>query len=105
MKILTVCQGGSCRSVAAAFLLKYELGFPDTVAMGVKVNSPETQNMLCRWADRIIVTGEQEIVQKIPRQFQDKIDFLDIGPDVWHNPMNVSLLDLLRPMMKILVQK
>lgn len=105
MKILTVCHGGSCRSIAAAYLLKYQLGFPDTVSMGVKVNSPETQNMLCRWADKIIVTGEEEILQKIPRQFQEKTDWLDIGPDIWHNPMNQGLLNKLYPLVKNIVHQ
>lgn len=105
MKILTVCQRGNCRSVATAYILKDRMGVFDAIAMGVETASPETQKMLLEWADKIIVVGQKYIYDKVPKGFEDKMHWLDIGPDVWRNPTDENLLGLLYPMLEDVINK
>lgn len=105
MKILTVCQRGNCRSVAAAYILKDRLGFADTIAMGIETASTETQNMLGNWADKILAVGQEDIFNRIPKQFEEKTYWVNIGPDMWHNPMNEYLQAQLYPLLKDIVNK
>lgn len=54
MKILTCCFGGNVRSVGCKFVLHMKYGH-DVLACGVDHNTPETIEMLCNWADYVIV--------------------------------------------------
>jgi predicted protein tyrosine phosphatase len=93
MKVLAVCQGGNVRSVSLAFLLKYRYGI-DALACSFEKNSPETISMLCSWADSIVVM-EPQFSQYIPEMFQNKIQVCNVGPDVWGNPLDPRLLELI----------
>lgn len=90
-KILCVCQGGNCRSVHLAYLLKYRYGV-DAVAVGFERNSRETLDLLCQWADNIIVVQEAYKEMIAPR-FIDKTHVMDVGEDKWFSP-NDELLKL-----------
>lgn len=92
LKILTMCQGGNSRSVAAGYLLKYFYGM-DAVAIGWEKNSQETLDMMMNWADAIIVMQE-EFLEYVPDAYDYKLYVLDVGPDKWFNSFNPELLQI-----------
>lgn len=104
MKILTVCQRGNVRSVAAAYILKDQMEFSDTIAMGVETASLETQNILFNWADKILVVAGRDVYEKIPAEFIFKIEWLNIGPDIWQNPKSEDLLAKLNILLRELLK-
>ena len=85
---LTVCEGGTVRSVGLAFMLKTR-GF-DALAASWRWNPPETLDLLCRWATRIIVV-QPEFVEKISPAHRKKITVYDVGPDTYGNPLSFAL--------------
>ena len=88
MKILTVCDQGNNRSVTLAFALKY-LGH-DVLSCGLKTNSPGTIDLLCEWADTILVT---DITQRSQLPvWASKVKLWNLGPDVYPRPHNKELL-------------
>ena len=90
MKVLTMCQGGNSRSVAAGFLLKYKYNI-DAIACSWEKNSPSTLKMLMEWADKIIVMQEHMRQYVLP-EYQQKIIVIDVGPDIWCNGLHTELL-------------
>lgn len=90
-KILCVCNEGNNRSVTVAHQLKY-LGH-DCIPVGLSTNSQSTLELLCEWADHIIVTDSE---QQVPPQHQSKVRLWDIGPDVFPRPFNKTLLAVVR---------
>jgi hypothetical protein len=78
MKILTLCQRGNNRSVILATLLKEEHGLKDVIPAGVDTLTPETLEMLCDWANHIILTTS-EIT--IPDKYSGKFIYINVGPD------------------------
>jgi hypothetical protein len=88
MKILCCCEMGMNRSVHFASLLKNWGN--DTIAMGLATTTPETQKMLCDWADLIILTEEMQKVMMLSG-YQDKVKVFNVGPDTYHRPMNENL--------------
>lgn len=88
MKILTVCRAGQCRSVSAKIALANR--GHDVLAIGWEKNTKETMEMLCDWADRIIVM-KKEFCDKIPAKSADKMICFDVGRDVWSNPFHPEL--------------
>jgi len=90
-RILCVCQGGNCRSVHLAYVLKYSYGV-DALACGYEGNTHSTLEMLCGWSDYIIVVQPQ-MMSYIPERFQEKVRVFDVGPDRFFQPNN-ELLDL-----------
>lgn len=46
--------------------------------------------MLGAWADYIIVM-EPKFAEKFLLKFKEKIRILDVGPDVWMNPLDKGL--------------
>ena len=89
-KILTMCAGGNLRSVGLKYLLKYKYGH-EALACGQDSNSPETIDMLCKWADYIIiVTGEYR--KFIPQEYQSKLLCFDIGIDRFGYAFHPELL-------------
>lgn len=90
--VICVCQGGNSRSVACAYVLKYQFGI-DALACSWEKNSPETMAMLFRWAT-IIIVMQAEFRQKIPVRFQSKVLAIDVGPDVWCNGLHPELIEL-----------
>ena len=89
MKILTVCQGGNCRSVGLKDLLGGTvIPRPDVLACGWQWNTPETREMLYAWADLIIVM-QPYIAEHVPEKYHNnpngtrRLYCFDVGPDVW----------------------
>lgn len=78
-KILTICQGGNVRSVGLAYLLKYKYNL-DAIACSAEKNSTDTLLLLCEWAD-LICPMQPEFSSVVPKQFENKIRVIDVGPD------------------------
>ena|SRR6266849_8400722 len=96
MKILTVCERGNIRSVAAGYLLKdirKPMGY-DVLACGIKTATPETFKMLAKWADKILVVADEAVYNLMPERFKDKTIHCNIGKDVWGNPIDANLLKI-----------
>jgi hypothetical protein len=101
MKILAVCQGGHIRSVAAKFLLHYgQMGTPygqgpmhDVLCCGWQSNSQETRNMLCEWANKIIVMDER-FKQFIPSKYNNKLLVFHVGDDVFGAAFHPQLMNM-----------
>lgn len=91
MKILVVCDQGNNRSVTLAGQLKY-LGH-DVLSAGLEINSAGTINHLADWADKIIIT---DFGQMLPIQYAHKMEFWNIGPDVYPRPYNKDLLKIVK---------
>lgn len=94
-----MCQGGNSRSVALGYVLKYELGI-DALACSWEKNTPETRDMLCRWADRIIVM-QSMFVDKVPLEFYEKVTVYDVGEDRWFNSLHPELLGICQGMVHV----
>jgi len=94
MKILCVCEGGNVRSVACAYVFKYEHGH-DALAVSTRKNNLETHQMLWEWADRIVVM-QPEFKRFVLPQYQGKVFICDVGPDRWFNCLDPELVLLIR---------
>jgi hypothetical protein len=92
-RILCLCSAGAKRSNYLAFLLK-GLGY-DSLAAGVDMNSPETVEFLCNWAD-VVVVVQPELLSKLPAVGWGKLDPATIGPDVWVDTTPPELIQLSR---------
>jgi len=86
-----MCQGGNCRSVGLAFVLKYSYGH-DAIACGWERNDFDTIEMLSEWADRIFIV-QSEFLAHVPIGFIDKVTVYELGPDVWFNSLHQDLLN------------
>lgn len=82
MKILCLCSGGNIRSVATSYLLKHTRAGHDVLAAGVHTSSKETLEMLCNWAETILICGNH-LAGMVPGPYQSKIRQLGIGEDIW----------------------
>lgn len=89
MKILCTCAEGNNRAVTFAHIIKYVPGF-ETMTVGLEYNSPETLELMFRWAD-VIVVPDDTLLELIPDHHIGKIKFYDIGPDVYPRPHNPEL--------------
>jgi len=90
MKVLTICSAGTVRSVSMAHVLKARYGI-DAIPAGHDLNSQETLDMLSDWADKIIVMQPQ-YATGLPARNAHKIIVVDVGPDIWGNPLHPGLL-------------
>ena len=81
-RILTVCDYGNSRSPALAFLLR-ERCDKEAISCGVRTTSHNTLEMLCQWADTIILTCNlsQTINNVVLAKYTDKTVMFDVGPD------------------------
>ncbi len=108
MKILTVCQGGTVRSVALARMLKdadvrEKYDYPgeahDVLAASWQWNSAGTLHGLCEWADLIVVMepGHQEHLPhsyRSGRVLSNKVAVCDVGPDHFGHCFNEDLMKM-----------
>ncbi len=70
-----------------AFFLKYPHA-QEAIAVGRYVASKETMEMLCNWADRIVVM-EPHMIKNVPDAHLTKVKIVDVGPDrygIWIHP-------------------
>lgn len=101
MRILCVCRCGNKRSVFTRYVLQGS-GKHEALACGLKYNTPETIEMLCKWADKILL-AELIMSESIPIQYQEKIDFdFMIGPDDFPESITGPLKDLIYGKLKLL---
>jgi cellobiose-specific phosphotransferase system component IIB len=99
MKILTVCEIGTNRSVVTRHMLAFD---HDVIACGVKTNSQETLKMLCDWAD-VILLAEPIMMYKIPytKEIHAKVDTrFTIGIDIYPARHDKHLMILVRKQLK-----
>jgi predicted protein tyrosine phosphatase len=89
VRILCSCSQGSNRSVTMAAIIRYVPEF-DVLTVGLEVNTPETVEMLCAWADKILIP-EPYLAAFIPKPYKAKVKFYDIGPDRYLRPHNEEL--------------
>ena len=91
-KILTMCAGANVRSVGLKYLLKYKYGH-EALACGQDANTIETRNMLCDWADYVIVV-DKEYAPEVPEKYKDKLLIYDIGVDRFGYAFHPELLTI-----------
>lgn len=97
MRILTICEGGACRSVALARMLK--INRHDAIAASWARNSAETLHMLGEWAELVVVM-QPEMLDKISNSLRLKAEVCDVGKDRWGNPFAPDLMELCLAWMK-----
>lgn len=93
-KILTVCNGGNCRSVALAEMLKGTYNC-EAISSSTYWLSHQTMEMLCEWADLILLVEPWDA--KLPEpdltywkkspawmaKYAYKRKVFPLGPDAW----------------------
>lgn len=95
-KILTMCAGGNVRSVGLKYLLKYKYGH-ESLACGQDANSTETIDMLCNWADYVIVLTE-DYKKFVPEKYKEKLLCYDVGADRFGYAFHPELMSLCEKM-------
>lgn len=89
-KIMVICNAGVARSGSIAYVLKRNYG-QDALAASFDYQSTPTFNMLSDWAD-IIIPVTPALATRVPSRDRHKIFQIDIGPDIWKNPVHPDLL-------------
>jgi len=101
-KVLTMCAGGHVRSVGLKYLLTYKYGH-EALACGQDANSTETIDMLCQWADYVIVM-EPDYAKQVPEKHHLKEDgsrklfCYNVGPDRFGYAFHPELQEMLKGM-------
>jgi len=96
MRILCCCEGGNCRSVTLATLLKYYFrpaDGHDAMALSLGKNSPETQRMMFEWAEVILVV-QDAMVTDVPEEYRHKVSVIPVGRDRWGLSMHPLFVPL-----------
>ena len=95
-KVLCLCQRGNSRSVGLAWILKDELRkqhcTADALAAGVETCSRETLQMLCAWAETIILVDARK-TDKVPAEYHSKMLVWDVGSDRYFKGFRLELID------------
>ncbi len=92
-KVLVVCAAGNSRSAALSWQLKSPEFNCDAIAVGCQVAPRETIEMLCEWADEIVVMTEG-FKKYIFHPHCDKIKLCEVGEDRWVNPTHPELVGI-----------
>lgn len=79
-RFLCVCQKGCNRSVFMVYRLKRH--GHSAIPIGWYTEDAETLDMLCEWADYIVVM-QKEFKVRIHSRFHPKVVVVDVGPDKW----------------------
>lgn len=88
-----MCAGGNVRSVGMKYLLKYKYGH-EALACGQDANSTETIDMLCSWADYVIVMTD-DYAKFVPEKYKDKLLCYDVGEDRFGYAFHPELLQII----------
>lgn len=81
MKILCVCRKGNIRSVGMKRGLN-DRGYKDVLSVGGLLVSKKTLDMLCEWADEILL-AKPEHGKKIDSKYREKVNrHFYIGDDL-----------------------
>ena len=96
-RVLCICRGGNCRSVALAFLLKYKY-MCDAVSASLEKNNSPLLLTLANWADSIIVTESTHLIEARMRlaNYHRKIFLLDLtgAARLRAHPFDIDFLKL-----------
>lgn len=103
--MLVCCQGGKVRSIHAKWLLNDKYGYKNLVTIGLENTDESLKAILCEWADIILIVATDNLREKVPEKYRDKIELLFVGPDVWGKYPSKELLKKLTPMMEKFVNK
>lgn len=107
VRILTVCNGGNCRSPVLAEIFKGTHGI-DALNMGTFWASLETQKLLCGWADWICPVEPYEAQLPIEDTKRWKRSFIwdptigyrvkiaKVGVDIWGHEKYADLKEVCR---------
>lgn len=103
-KILSVCLGGSVRSVTFANICKNQYAV-DAIAASAIWNTNETFEMLCNWADYICLIAPRELPEPdkiwqkqwdlcpvFEDRFASKLRIIDVGMDIYGTPNHKDLV-------------
>jgi len=92
LRILTVCEEGLNRSVAARWLLQH--AGHEVIPIGLNRTSTDTLNLLLDWADRVVVLDRRLLeCHQLP---VEKLLLWDVGPDVYPHHYHPDLVRQLR---------
>lgn len=89
MKFLCICQGGTVRSGALAWALRYRFDQRRVIVASWEKTEQEDLDWLASWADYIIVM-QPRFADKFTKH-SGKIRVLDVGEDRWNNPLHHEL--------------
>ena len=98
MKILTVCNGGNCRSVTLASMIKQK--GVEAIPIGVRTSSKETIKLLADWADTIVIVADGHVKGKFPNGYKNKLVYMYIGKDKWEQAMHPELVKRIKKALK-----
>lgn len=94
MKFLCICDGGNVRSYALAVVLK-ERYKHEAIAIGRLRASRETIDMLCEWADMVVIM-QPHMEESIDPKFKPKLRCVDVGVDRFGIYVHPELLPLVQ---------
>lgn len=92
-KVLAVCLHGNSRSAALTWRLKNDEFNCDAIPIGWAIANKDTLDMLCNWADVIVVMWDR-FIQNIPEDFRRKLVVCNLGNDRWVNPIHPEIQEL-----------
>jgi hypothetical protein len=96
-KFLCICQGGTVRSSALAWLLKYN-GGQDALAASAEKNSAATLRLLWKWADYVVFMSPEILQYMPPAVLKGKrYAIVDVGADRYGSPFHPELMGQLAP--------
>jgi hypothetical protein len=90
MKVLTVCEHGLNRSVAARWLLQHQ--GHEAIPVGLECHSADTLDLLYAWADRILLL-DARLRSRLPTE---NLTVWDVGPDRYPHHYHPDLVRQLR---------
>ncbi len=99
-RVVCFCSGGKVRSVSAKYILEDKYGYQSVLTGGLEKLNDDTINMLCRWAEFILVVGEERLANLVPQEYAAKMRHLNIGLDTYGQYGKRDLLDKLIPLLE-----
>ena len=91
IKILCVCRKGNVRSVGTKYALNRR-GYNNVIATGAYLVTRKTFDMLCKWAD-VILLAKPNYEERVTTKEKINKGFT-IGPDLWGTPVNLQLEEI-----------
>jgi predicted protein tyrosine phosphatase len=92
MKYLCVCDGGNVRSQAMAYVL-HDLKGHEAIPVGRIRVSEKTMEMMCKWADTIIIM-QPHMEVSIKEKYRHKLLCVDVGEDRFGIYVHPELLQI-----------
>jgi len=98
MRALTLCAAGKVRSAAMAWALK-DCGI-EAVPAGLLSESRDFILGIGNLVDKVILM-DNDLLPKLPSELTPKLTIVDLGPDVWMNPLHRDLIRRVRSVVKL----